>query len=244
MKKNKHFIIKLLVATFVFTGMLFMGSTYAKWLEKTQIKLSLKTDSFDIVYSGEKEYSAELVSEKSQKAEKLDINIEFLEDNKKALVHFNKGIPYNAFDEDKFIRIKYPIENKRRDYIAIIKEVEENFENQSEKVDFVADRLYLSFGGETYIYPAVDTEFNSNLTFDAYRFVERIDEQIYMNLVLRLSDESREKVKMFPKSIAIGMNEFKGFEKTDLKTNGDAVVVTYVAEFDSYLDQLAQEGKK
>lgn len=106
-----------------------MGSTYAKWLESTQIKLSLKTYSFDIVYSCEKEYSAELVSEKSQKGEKLDISIEFSDENKKALVHFNEGIPYTPFDEDKFIRIKYPIENNKKDYTAIINEVEEDFNN-------------------------------------------------------------------------------------------------------------------
>lgn len=66
----------------------------------------------------------------------------------------------------------------------------------------------------------------------------------YMNLVLKLTDESRQKIAMFPKSIAVGMNEFKNLEKTDLKTNGDAIVVTYVAEFDSYLDQLSQTDKE
>lgn len=43
----------------------------------------------------------------------------------------------------------------------------------------MADRLYIALDVTTYIYPVIDTEFNANLTFDAYRFVEKVDDQIY-----------------------------------------------------------------
>lgn len=243
MRRNKKIIVKrLIVFIILFSGSLLLGFSYANWNYTLQIKANARTGFMNLLYDDpfEEKYLVELVDENGAISPLLS-QVEIQEEGKKALFHFKSGLPIHKLVQGSQIQIKFKVKTDE-DSLALIQKEDVDFEDCDKKVEMTAKDAFMIHDSELYELNIQD-DFKIPLVFKLAKKVEVEEKKIYGIILLKLDEESIDKINALPQVITLTEDELIPYENIDeigrITTQDlqNAIVVQYFCKLDVEFNQ-------
>lgn len=246
MRRKKKGFGRITVLLGLLLGTAVMGRSYAAWTKTQSIEMYLNTDSFVMVFGQGEGYKTELIRGEESMELETGISPIFDEDKKTAILNMDSAVLSELLDGESLLKISMPIENGREGYHAGVLEYDPDFEEEGERFSMSAEEIFLSFSGRVYKYPEAEAVFREDLELELFRSVRREDGRLFCILYLRPTEESRNLLAGFPKTIELEKEDLEAMEEGALKAEQDGVIVKYQGELVFRLDQkeAGQENRR
>lgn len=238
MRKSKMLKFKVFILSVIaFLALGGLGHSYAYLISQLKISSKLNTGDFDNLFSGERVFSADIVNMASDYKEIVKtVNIEAQIGNggKSVEIVFKEGIPTELLDENNYLRISYPLDEKGT---TLLLPYELDLTKSPEKVTMNVKKAFISITGAVFEYNYADTAFNKPLVFDAYRSIDIVDNKPIGNLYLKSVPSNKIEV---PQEMKFTKEEVsKLVPAPEELYEQDGIQVSYFCEFDLHIDQAA-----
>jgi hypothetical protein len=238
MRKSKTLKFRVFIlSVLAFLALGSLGHSYAYLISHLKISSKFNTGDFNNVFAGDRIFSADIVNMASDDKEIVkSVNIETQIGNggKSVEVVFKEGIPTELFDENNYLRISYPLDEKGT---TLLLPYELDLSKSAEKVTMNVKKAFISITGTVFEYNYADTVFNKPLVFDAYRSIDIVDNKPVGNLYLK--SVASNKIEL-PQEIKLTQEEVSNLVPAPEELyEQDGIQVSYFCEIDLHIDQAA-----
>lgn len=233
--KSKYMIVLLMASILVF-----VGGTYAAWNDDNNIISKLSTGKLEFMFAREEEelrYEFTVVDKQMLELEKLEVEAELSEDNRRLKLDFKKGVPVDKLVAGNLIKFRFPIENTEDGNYDNIKMKKVNFNENGSEQSFAVKEVFLNFAGNSYLLG--ENVYAIDLNFRKYQFTETDEKgEVYAGVYLKLSDSSRAALENMPKEFEIAEKDLLAMQPDEtVKEQPDGIMVRYSSYIDIGIDQ-------
>ena len=216
-----------------------LGHSYAYLVSQMKVKSQFNTGDFDNIFAADRTFSADLVNMASADKEiikTLNNEVKITDDGKSAELIFKEGIPRELFDENNYLKISYPLDERGT---STLRPFSLNLDKEAGKVSMNVKKAYISIDSAVYEYNYADTVFNTPLVFNVYKSIDIVDDKPIGNLYLKLAESSKLEL---PQEIKLSPEEVSKLQPAPEEVyEQDGIQVVYFCEFDLHIDQAAAE---
>ncbi len=238
MKKGKIFKLRVFLITLLaFFALGCLGHSYAYLISQMKISSKFNTGDFNNVFATDRLFSVDVVNMASENKEIIKtVNAEtkVSDDGKSVELIFKEGVPKELFDENNYLKISYPLEEKGT---TLLLPYELKLDGEAEKVSMNVKKAYISVSGIVYEYNYAETVFNRPLVFDVFRSIDIVDDKPVGNMYLKLVENSKLEL---PQEIKLSKEEVEKLQVAEGEVyEQDGIQVSYFCEIDLHIDQAA-----